>query len=326
MEFLFTGLVIFLFLIIAGVLIHQTQELKRVREHLTSDPTAQLITTNLQGMHSRLDESSKTMNERLQSTQHQMSTTLSTLSELMGNVGKELGGVRAIGQQISKFQEFLNSPKLRGNIGEQILYDSLHKTLPKESVQEQYKFKNGATVDALIATDKGGIPVDSKFPMDFYRRYAETKDKDQATTLRSEFLRSVKKYIDDISTKYILPEEGTLDFAVMYVPAEQVYYEMINDDHDLMSYAHERKVLVVSPNSFFHFLRIILIGLEKAKFAEEAEKIWGLVTALQNDFSKFGKQIEVLSRHLTNAKNSVDLVSSEYQRIDSKLDNIKLIK
>lgn len=300
-------------------------EIKKLRKNKDSDGLTNMIVQAFHGMNQRIDATSKTLNEQLDRSHSHMSQTLGSLSQLMGSVGKELGGVREIGTQISRFQEFLNSPKLRGNIGEHILYDSLSKMLPSECYRTQHKFRQGQVVDALIVTDNGHIPIDSKFPFDHFKRYAEAKDGENAS-IKTEFIRSVKKYVDDICSKYIIPEEGTVDFAVMYIPAEQAYYEILNDELGIMSYAREKKVLIVSPHTFFHLLRIILLGLEKTRFAKDAQKMWELMVGLRNDFKKFGKVIDVLGRHVTNAKSSVDTAQNEYLRIDSKLDNINQLK
>lgn len=300
------------------------RELHAMRQSRAEDRSSELLNQNVQSMHQRLDEATRILNERLDASHRHMLTTYDSLSRVMGSVGQEIGTVRQIGQDLSKFREFLDSPKLRGNLGETILNDSLSKILPKDSFRIQHAFKSGSVVDALILTDKGHIPIDSKFPMDDYRALVGASESD-VVRLRGLFVRSVKKHIEDISKKYIIPTEGTLDFALMYVPAEQVYYEMVSGDHDLISFAQQKKVLLVSPNTFFHFLRVVLMGLERAKMAEEAEHVWQLLTSLQHDFRKFGSRLEVLSKHLTHAHSALESTHSDYQKIGSKFDNIKLL-
>ena len=141
-----------------------------------------------------------------------------------------------------------------------------------------------------------------------------------------EFIRAVKKHIGDISKKYILPQEGTVDFAVMYVPSESVYYEIAANQPEIIDFAANQKVYLVSPNNFYYFLKIIMIGLEGAKLQEEGKKIWETLKAVQHDAGKFGEQLGVLSRHVTNAKNSMDGVNSEFIKLSGKIENIKLLK
>lgn len=318
------GIVIVLLLVVLVLIGFALREFKRMKELQHNDRSSELLNQNIQSMHQRLDTATNILHQRLDASHKQMLHTFDSFSKTMGSVGEELGNVKQIGQNLSKFQAFLNSPKLRGNLGETILYDSLSKILPKESFNTQHTFASGAIVDALIVTDKGHIPVDSKFPMDDFKVLMQAEGDDEARA-RSSFVRSSKKHIDDISKKYINTGEGTLDFALMYVPSEQVYYEMVSGDHDVLEYARTKKVLLVSPNTFFHFLRVVLMGLERAKMAEEAEKVWQLLTGLQHDFKKFGTKIDVLAKHIHHAQSAVDTVGSDYQKIGVKFDNIKLL-
>jgi len=320
---LLLGIISVILLILVLITRKDIQELKSISNQ---NPLAQFINQTLQGMHQRLDQTHKMLGDQLQNTHGQMSNTLNNLANMMGNVGKELGGVKEIGGQIAKFQEFLNSPKLRGNLGEQILYDSLEKLLPVENYKKQYKFSSGPTVDALILSDKGNIPVDSKFPMEVYQRVViEQEDVTQKAT-KGEFERAVKKYIDDIANKYIHTEEGTTDFAILYVPAETVYYEIVHGEYSILPYAMDKKVVIVSPHLFYHVLRVLLMGLERAKIAKDVEKVWTALNSITQEFGRFGKQLEVVNRHITNAKNGIDTLSQEYAHFEQKLDNTRNLR
>ena len=129
-----------------------------------------------------------------------------------------------------------------------------------------------------------------------------------------------------MAKKYILPHEGTVDFAVLYVPSESVYYEIVVENEDIMSHAHARKILLVSPNSFFHFLRVLMMGLERNHLQEQAQQIWDLLKGVQQETKKFGDELGVLNRHVTNAKGSMDKVTSEYTKLATKVDQVKLLK
>ncbi|MAG12123.1 MAG: hypothetical protein CMI52_04970 [Parcubacteria group bacterium] len=310
-------------LLAIGLLLYVLREIRALHHSHMSDKSSELLNQNVQSMHQRLDAATKILNERLDASHKTMLNSHESMSKVMGTVGQELGTVKEIGHQLSKFQEFLNSPKLRGNLGEHILYDSLAKILPKDAFTRQHTFKTGACVDALIITDKGHIPIDSKFPMEDFQALAKCEDEKEIARLQSAFNRSSKKHVDAISNKYILPAEGTVDFALMYVPAEQVYYEMVSGDHGVAAYAQQKKVIMVSPNTFFHFLRVVLMGLERSKVNDEAEKVWKMLTSLQHDFTKFGKQIDILQKHISHASSAVEGVSSDYTKIGLKFDNIK---
>ncbi len=274
-----------------------------------------LLNQNIQGMQERIDKTTTTIGERLDRA-----------ALVIQHVQHELGAMQEIGRSIKDFQQFLSSPKLRGNIGEQVLYDSLAKVFSKDHYAIQFKFREGQTVDAIVRTREGIIPIDSKFPMEYFRKYAEAETEDGRVSSLREFTKSVKKHIEDVAKKYILPHEGTVDFAVMYVPSENVYYEMIMENEELMNYAQERKVLLVSPNGFFHFLRVIMMGLERSKLQEETQRMWELLKGVQQETQKFGETLGVLSRHITNAKNTMDLTTGEYTKLASKVDQVKLLK
>ena len=139
----------------------------------------------------------------------------------------ELGKVQEVGHNIKEFQEFLRSPKLRGNIGEQILKDLLEQMLPKENFSLQYHFHEGQIVDAIVKTNQGIIPIDSKFPMENFRSMLLADSDSGRESFKKKFIRDVKRRIDEISNKYILPEEDTTEQAVMYIPSENVFYELI---------------------------------------------------------------------------------------------------
>lgn len=274
-----------------------------------------LLNQNIQGMQERIDKTTATIGERLDNA-----------ARVVQGVQKELGSVQEIGRSIKDFQEFLNSPKLRGNLGEQILYDALAQNFSKDHYDTQFKFREGQVVDAIIKTSQGIISIDSKFPLEPFRRLAEIKNNDDRAPYLRECVKSVKKHIDDVAKKYILPQEGTVDFAIMYVPSENVYYEITSNDQEMIEHAHSHKILLVSPNSFFHFMKVVMMGLERSKLQEEAQRIWEVLKSVQQETKKFGTTMGVLNRHLTNAKNTMDSASNEYTRLASTVDQVKLLK
>src|SRR5690606_10387937 len=159
------------------------------------------------------------------------------------DVNKEVGQMSEIGRSMKELQEFLKSPKLRGNIGEEILNDLISQLFPKNSFHLQYTFKSGEKVDAAIRTDAGILPIDSKFPMENFTKMIKADSDTEKKSYEKEFLRDVKKHIDSIAKKYILPEEGTMDFALMYVPSETVFYDLCNQ-MESMNYARSKRVYI----------------------------------------------------------------------------------
>ncbi|MBI4433141.1 DNA recombination protein RmuC [Candidatus Uhrbacteria bacterium] len=322
-------LIAVLAVVVIGLIIVLTmvmRELRALRDTRANDQTANLLNQNVVGMQQRLDETTKSLNERLDKAAAYIATTMSSVSKTLGDVGKELGGVQEIGQNLKRFQEILNAPKLRGNLGEHILEQSLTQVFPREQFSMQHKFTGGETVDAVLRTEAGFVPIDSKFPLEQWRaREAATDDASRKTAER-EFTRGVKKHIDDIAKKYILPSEGTVDFAVMYVPSDAVFYDVVLASEELMDYARGRKILLVSPNGFMHFLRAVFMGLERSKIANEAMRIWELLKTVQTEVAKFGESIALVNRHVTNAKNAVDAASTEYLKLSGKVEQVKLLE
>src|SRR3990167_8658839 len=183
----------------------------------------------LKTMQSSFDQNSKTMNSTLLSNSKQLNDRLDNAAHVIAAVQKNIGEMSEIGRSMRELQSFLSSPKLRGNIGEQVLKELLSQLLPKQSFNLQYAFKNGEIVDAAIKTEAGIIPIDSKFPMENFRKMHSENSESDKKAVEREFVSDVKKHIDDIAKKYILPAEGTIDYALMYVPSESVYYEIVNN-------------------------------------------------------------------------------------------------
>ena len=238
----------------------------------------------------------------------------------------QLGKVQEIGRTINEFQNFLHSPKLRGNIGEQILKDLLAQVLPKSNYNYQYQFRNGQIVDAVIKTNQGLIPIDSKFPMESFKRLQEEEEPTKKESLRKEFLRDIKKHIDDIAKKYIIPDEGTVDFALMYIPSEPVYYEVNLNQPEILEYSSQKKIYFVSPNSFYYFLKIIMIGLESAKIEEGAKIILEKMQTVQQEALNFEGEFSVLSSHISHAKVSLDRAQNKFDRLMQKIENLEMIE
>src|SRR3990170_5562130 len=169
----------------------------------------------------------------LQKNTNSLNERLDRAAQVISGVQKNIGEMSEIGRSMRELQEFLNSPKLRGNVGEQVLKELLGQMLPKQSFHLQYTFRSGEKVDAAIKTAAGIIPVDSKFPMENFRRMTSLSSEPASAKsygqVKKDFERDVKKHIDDISLKYILTEEGTIDYALMYIPSEAVYYEIVNN-------------------------------------------------------------------------------------------------
>lgn len=261
----------------------------------------------LKSTNTRLDAQGKAINERLDNA-----------ARYIASVQKSIGEMSEIGRGMKQLQEFLTSPKLRGNIGEQVLKELLTQMLPQQAFHLQHTFRGGQTVDAAITTSAGMIPVDSKFPFENFRKLMDAKNEQEKKVIEKEFITDVKKHIDDISKKYILTEEGTIDYALMYVPSEAVYYEVVNNA-SLFDYATGKRVLPVSPMTFYAYLKAILMSFEGQKIQKEARVILQLIRAIQKDYGKVEEQLGVLSKHITNAYNQLSNVMNSFTLLGHKL-------
>jgi len=243
---------------------------------------------------------------------------LDNAARVINQVQKGIGEMSEIGRGMKDIQEFLSSPKLRGNIGEQVLRELLAQMLPKKSFSLQHSFKSGVIVDAAIKTSAGIIPVDSKFPMDNFRKMISAKNEKEKKDAKKTFIKDVKKHINDISSKYILTEEGTIDYALMYLPSESVYYEVVNNV-DLFEYGSKKRVLPVSPTTFYAYLKAILMSFEGQKIEKRAQQILSAIRAVHKDYSKVEDNLSILSRHLQNAYNQMNNVASGFTQLGQKL-------
>jgi DNA recombination protein RmuC len=243
----------------------------------------------------------------------------------LGELGKATQEIKELGQNVSKLEEMLKAPKLRGGLGELMLEELLKQVIPASSYATQYRFRNGQTVDAIIRTPNGIIPIDAKFPFENFRKMIEAHTEAEKKTAYRTFIGDVKKHIDAISQKYILPDEGTFDFALMYIPAENIYYETIiknelyGDDNSLYEYAYTRRVFPVSPNTFYTQLQVVSLGFKGLQIEKSAKEIIQNLAQLQNDLKRFADEFETVGKHLTNAKNKYDESARKLDMLDDKL-------
>lgn len=295
--------IIILIIVLAALVILAIFINKKLADLKESQRPSDELLEYLKTTNTRLNEQSKNFNERLDNA-----------ARVIGQVQKNIGEFSEIGRGMKDLQEFLSSPKLRGNVGEQVLKELLKQFMPKESFNLQYAFKSGEKVDAAIKTSGGIIPIDSKFPMENFRKMQTDP------AYKKEFVRDVKKHIDDIARKYILTEEGTIDYALMYIPSESVYYEIVNDS-DLFDYSGEKRVLPVSPTTFYAYLKAILMSFEGQKIEAQAKEILSSLRAIKSDYGKVEENLSTLQKHLTNAFNMMGNVFSSFAQLGQKISS-----
>ncbi len=244
--------------------------------------------------------------------------------EIFASVQKTIGEFSEIGRSMRELQEYLTSPKLRGNIGEHVLKELLAQNFPKSSYKLQYHFKTGSIVDAVLITSQGLIPIDSKFPIDTFKKIAKATNKEEIAIIKKDFERDVKKHVDDIARKYILAEEKTVDYALMYIPSESVYYELINNE-TVFDYAGQNRVLPVSPMSFYAYIKAILISFEGEKIETKAKEILKILQAIKKDYQKTDEALSILNKHVTNAYNQSSQVTKTFSSLGQKLESTNLL-
>ena len=285
------------------------------------------VTSQLSSVTSQLQNNTGQMGSRLDNA----AKVIQDVQNKLGELGQATQEIKELGQSVSKLEEMLKAPKLRGGLGELLLEDLLKQVLPANAYDIQYTFRNGQTVDAIINTAGGKVPVDSKFPLENFRKMLDAKTEQEKKTAARLFKSDVKKHIDAISEKYILPDEGTFDFALMYIPAENIYYETIikeesyAEEDGLYAYATKRRVVPVSPNSFYAHLRVIALGLKGLQIERSAKEIFQNLELLSTELRKFNDVFETLGTQLNNAKNNYDKADKQLAGLTEKFKSVQSI-
>ena len=257
-----------------------------------------------------------------------MNTRLDNAAKVVGDLREKVGQIHEVGKAAAELVNILRAPKLRGGMGELFLGDLLAQILPPEHYRLQHTFQSGEKVDAVIQVGQRLVPVDAKFPYENFRRVVDAGSDADRQAARKQFLRDVRKHVDAIADKYILPDENTYDFALMYVPAENVYYETIikqdaGEEHELLGYALQKHVIPVSPNSFYASLQTILLGLKGMQVEVRAQEILASLQRLRGDFDRLAENFRLVGKHLTNATGSYADTEKTLTKLDVKLSQIE---
>lgn len=294
---------------------------------------------------STLSANTKLILEQLNNMNSSVGSQLNSTTKVFGEVRESLGSLEQrtqqiyeVGRDISSLQEILRAPKMRGGLGELLLENLLGEIMPKELYELQYSFKSGDRVDAIVKIGKKLVCVDSKFPMESFSRLIEVGNDEDKRQAKKEFIKAVKDHVNSIANKYIVPDENTYDFALMYIPAENVYYEAIIKDDDfgeqrsIFSHAISKKVIPVSPNSFYAYLQVIILGLKGLGIQEKTQEVIkklvtlkGSLERFKGDFDKIGTHIKNINASYGAAKGRLDKFANKLSTIDS-LDKKKHIE
>ena len=252
---------------------------------------------------------------------------LSDVRERLGALGEATRRLEMVGATVSEVQQLLQVPKLRGTIGEIWLEELLRQILPASHYEMQYGFRSGERVDAALKLGDRLVAVDAKFPLESCQRMLAASGA-EAERERRGFARSLKQRIDEIADKYIRPDEGTYDFALMYIPAENVYYEAVlraedpEDAKSVLGHAMRRRVIPVSPHTFYAYLLVILHGLKGMRVEQQAREIEERLGALRQQFDAFWAAFETVGAHLANAQKKFEESERHAGRVRDRFDAI----
>lgn len=284
------------------------------------------------------------LSETHRATQEQIGHTIKTVEGITNQSAKQIADVVAgltkleetnkqvvnFSAQLQNLQDILKNPKQRGILGEYFLEETLRNVLPPSSFQMQYGFKNGDIVDAAIFLQDKIIPVDSKFSLENYERILNSKDSEEREKLEKMFKQDLKNRIDE-TAKYIKPEERTMDFAFMFIPSEAIYYDLLVNKvgavqvntRDLIEYAfRDKKVIIVSPTSFFAYLQTVLQGLRALQIEESAKEIRSNVEKLGKHLISFNEFMKKIHNSLGTTVNHFNSAYKEFGKIDKDVVKI----
>lgn len=294
---------------------------------------SQNVTKSLEGVTGALQKGITDSATIAAQAQSAMAGELKNSRETLGQIQQQLGAVQQTGQQMSQtaqtLQNILGGAKSRGSLGEVALERLLEDALPKERYQRQFRFTTGEVADAVIFLRDKVLPIDSKFPLDAFRRMSEQKPAQavpqtpQTDEARRAFAVAVKGHADSIAKKYILPSEGTLSIALMFVPSENVYYELLMTadakGQPLDEYCRGKNVIAVSPNTLYAHLQVILMGLQGMQIEENAKRLQASLAGMQKHMENFAQMFGRLGTHLKNAQICY---SETEKRLDKAQDTL----
>jgi DNA recombination protein RmuC len=309
---------VLLVLLAAGLAAAAVRVLRVLRAELNSlrSESARQLADRNADVDRRLEAMTATMDRRLETA----TKTSSAIHHQLGQLGQANAEILARANDLKKLEQALRPPKARGGFGELLLGNLLRDRLPPDAYQLQYGFNTGERVDAVIKVERL-VPIDAKFPLDNFERLADAENDDERALYEKAFSRDLKTHVDAIAGKYIRPDEGTYDFALMYLPSESVYYELVcGKTGALLQYAHEKRVFPVSPTTFTSQLQVIVLGLKGMQIEQRAHEVMAYVTQLQGDFDRFRDDFQVVGKHIGNAQSKFAEAEKRLDRFDTKLE------
>src|SRR6516164_6368409 len=287
---------------------------------------ADTVAARLEAVTNALQKGVKDSAEITSHAQTAMSTELKNTREQITQIQQQLGQVQQAGQQMhetaERLENILGGTKSRGSFGETTLERMLEDCLPPKQYSLQYRFRSGEAADVVIhLRDKKILAIDSKFPLDAYLRLGS-----EGEEARKPFVSAVKVHADSIAKKYIVPDENTLEIALMFVPSEAVYYELLRSADSkgqaVDAYCRGRQVVAVSPNTLYAHLSVIAMGLRGMQIEENARLLAANLAGMRKQLDTFGQHFDKIGSHLKNAQQSFTEADKRFERASNTLDNL----
>jgi DNA recombination protein RmuC len=293
-----------------------------------------LLQQQLEALKAAQDKTSENLQKSLQAGQTTLTQSLQSSQQVLSRLNTQIGELQGtnkqmlqVGTEVRRLQDILSSPKLRGQMGEWSLENLLAQILPKDSYKLQYSFKDGQKVDALIQLADFSVSIDAKFPLPSFEKTIAAETEEEKTKLRRQFLKDVTAHIDKIADDYIRPAEGTLDFAIMYIPAENIYYETIvkyaGETQDILQHSLDKKIIPVSPNLLYAYLMTVVMGLHGLQIEKQAAEIRQNLKRLNASFVDFLSNWDILGTHIRNAYTKYDDSQKKLDRFGLHLNQIQ---
>ncbi len=285
---------------------------------------AQRLDSVAPALQDAIKNSAQITGQMTSDAQTKMADELKNTRDQISQIQRQLGEVQQAGKQMSQtaqtLEGILGGAKSRGSLGEVTLERLLEDSLPSAQYAMQYRFSSGEAADAVIKLrDKKLMAIDSKFPLDAYRRIST-----EGEEARRAFATAVKGHADSITKKYIVPNEGTLDVALMFVPSESVYYELLqtsdNKGQPLDAYCRDKKVIAVSPNTLYAHLCVIAMGLRGMQMEENAKRLLESLSGMEKQLEKFADKFGTLGTHLKNAQQSYSESDKLFEKAQNTLE------
>jgi DNA recombination protein RmuC len=278
------------------------------------------VERRLQGLTETVDRRLGELDSKVDRRLEHASKQTNAIHKQLGDVGRATTHLAEQAKDLGQLQQVLRPPKARGGFGELLLGNLLRDRLPAEAYSLQHGFKSGERVDAVIRVDRLA-PIDAKFPLDNFERLVDAQETSDRELYEKAFARDVKGHVDAIATKYIRPDEGTYDFAFMYLPSEAIYYELVcGKTGALLAYAHEKRVLPVSPTTLTAYLQVVVLGLKGLQIEQHAHEVMAYCAQLQKDFGRFKEDFDLVGTHLGRAQSKFVDAEKRLDKFELKLE------